>query len=25
LIKAVRDLAGNDRVLMFQESRPQDA
>jgi release factor glutamine methyltransferase len=25
LIKAVRDLAGNDRVLMFQESRPEDA
>jgi release factor glutamine methyltransferase len=25
LIKAARDLAGNDRVLMFQESRPQDA
>jgi release factor glutamine methyltransferase len=25
LIKAVRDIAGNDRVLMFQESRPEDA
>jgi release factor glutamine methyltransferase len=25
LTKAVRDLAGNDRVLMFQESRPEDA
>jgi release factor glutamine methyltransferase len=25
LTKAVRDLGGNDRVLMFQESRPQDA
>jgi release factor glutamine methyltransferase len=25
LTKAVLDLGGNDRVLMFQESRPQDA
>jgi release factor glutamine methyltransferase len=25
LTKAARDLAGNDRVLMFQESRPEDA